>query len=72
MAGVRTAAGAEPVGNVTAVLGEGPYWVPEDDCLLWVDIHRGWLHRTYLPSAETVSIDLGAVSAAFQIGRAHV
>ena len=65
MAGVRTAASAEPVGNVTAVLGEGPYWVPEDDCLLWVDIHRGLLHRTYFPSAETVSVDLGAVSAAF-------
>ena len=39
--GVRTAAVAEPVGDVAAVLGEGPYWVPEDDCLLWVDIHRG-------------------------------
>ena len=65
MAGVRTAASAEPVGNVTAVLGEGPYWVPEDDCLLWVDIRRGLLHRTYFPSAETVSVDLGAVSAAF-------
>jgi sugar lactone lactonase YvrE len=65
VAGVRTAAGAEPVGDVTAVLGEGPYWVPEDDCLLWVDIRRGRLHRTYFPSAETVTVDLGAVSAAF-------
>jgi sugar lactone lactonase YvrE len=62
---VRTAAVAEPVGDVTAVLGEGPYWVPEDDCLLWVDIHRGQLHRTYFPSGETVTLDLGAVSAAF-------
>ncbi|HEY6494214.1 MAG TPA: SMP-30/gluconolactonase/LRE family protein [Trebonia sp.] len=62
---VRTAAVAEPVGHVTAVLGEGPYWVPEDDCLLWVDIHRGQLHRTYFPSGETVTMDLGAVSAAF-------
>ena len=65
MAGVRTEAVAEPVGDVTAVLGEGPYWVPEDDCLLWVDIPKGRLHRTYFPSGETVTLDLGAVSAAF-------
>ena len=65
MAGVRTAAVAEPVGDVTAVLGEGPYWVPEDDCLLWVDIQQGKLHRTYFPSGETVTLELGAVSAAF-------
>jgi sugar lactone lactonase YvrE len=30
-----------------------------------VDVHRGQLHRTYLPSGDTVSLDLGAVSAAF-------
>jgi sugar lactone lactonase YvrE len=65
VAGVRTAAVAEPVGGVKAVLGEGPYWVPEDDCLLWVDIHRGQLHRTYFPSGETITMDLGAASAAF-------
>ncbi len=47
------------------MLGEGPYWVPEDDCLLWVDIPNGRLHRTYFPSRETVTLDLGAVSAAF-------
>jgi sugar lactone lactonase YvrE len=63
--GVRTAVAAEPVGDVAAVLGEGPYWVPEDDCLLWVDIRRGQLHRTYFPSGDTVSLDLGAASAAF-------
>jgi len=63
--GVRTAAVAEPVGDVTAVLGEGPYWVPEDDCLLWADIRRGQLHRTYFPLGETVTMDLAAVSAAF-------
>jgi sugar lactone lactonase YvrE len=62
---VRTEAVAAPVGDVAAVLGEGPYWVPEDDCLLWVDIHRGHLHRTYFPSSETVTIELDAVSAAF-------
>lgn len=65
MVSVRTEAFAEPVGEVTAMLGEGPYWVPEDDCLLWVDIRGGQLHRTYLPSGETVTLDLGAVSAAF-------
>jgi sugar lactone lactonase YvrE len=63
--GVRTGAVAEPVGDVAAMLGEGPYWVPEDDCLLWVDIGRGQLHRTYFPSGETVTMDLDAVSAAF-------
>ncbi len=46
MTGVRAAVAAEPVGDVTAVLGEGPYWVPEDDCLLWVDIGLARLHRT--------------------------
>jgi len=65
LTGVRAAAVAEPVGDVTALLGEGPYWVPEDDCLLWVDIQRGQLHRTYFPSGETVSLDLDAASAAF-------
>lgn len=65
MVGVRAAAVAEPVGDVTAELGEGPYWVPEDDCLLWVDIPRNQLHRTYLPSGETVTMDLDAVSAVF-------
>ena len=65
MASVRAATVAEPVGDVTAVLGEGPYWVPEDDCLLWVDIGAGRLHRTYFPSGDTVSLDLGAASAAF-------
>src|ERR1700689_4474968 len=65
MMSVRAAAAIDPVGDVTAVLGEGPYWVPEDDCLLWVDIHRGQLHRTYFPSGETVTLDLDAASAAF-------
>src|ERR1700689_386262 len=65
MMSVRAAAAIEPVGDVTAVLGEGPYWVPEDDCLLWVDIHGGQLHRTYFPSGETVTMDLDAASAAF-------
>ena len=67
MMSVRAAAAIEPVGDVTAVLGEGPYWVPEDDCLLWVDIESGHLHRTYFPSQETVTDSLPAVSAAFPV-----
>lgn len=62
---VRMPVTAEPVGGVTAQLGEGPYWVPEDDCLLWVDIPRGLLHMTRVKSGETTSVDLGEVSAAF-------
>jgi sugar lactone lactonase YvrE len=63
--GVRMAAVAEPVGDVTAELGEGPYWVPEASFLIWVDIERGLLHRTHIPSGQTVTDDLGEVSAAF-------
>jgi sugar lactone lactonase YvrE len=62
---VDAAAVVEPVGDVTAALGEGPYWVPEDDCLLWVDIEGARLHRTYFPSKETVTDSPGPVSAAF-------
>jgi len=62
---VDVAAAVEPVGDVTAALGEGPYWVPEDDCLLWVDIEGARLHRTYFPSGETVIDSPGPVSAAF-------
>jgi sugar lactone lactonase YvrE len=62
---VDTAAVVEPVGDVTAALGEGPYWVPEDDCLLWVDIEGARLHRTYFPAKETVTDSPGPVSAAF-------
>ena len=62
---VRAAVAADPVGDVTAVLGEGPYWVPEDSCLFWVDIPNGLLHRTNVPSGETISAKLGEVSAAF-------
>src|ERR1700685_1436813 len=62
---VDVAAVVEPVGDVTAALGEGPDWVPEDDCLLWVDIEGARLHRTYFPSRETVTDSPGPVSAAF-------
>ena len=65
MTDVRAGITAEPVTDVTAALGEGPYWVPEDSCLLWVDIPAGLMHRTDIPSGHTVTADLGAVSAAF-------
>lgn len=58
---------AEPVGDVTAVLGEGPYWRPEDEALLWIDIPRGLLHMTRVEPPETVTVDLGEVSAAFPV-----
>jgi sugar lactone lactonase YvrE len=56
---------AEPVGDVAAVLGEGPYWRPEDDALLWVDVARGHLHMTRVQLGETITIELDTVSAAF-------
>jgi sugar lactone lactonase YvrE len=65
MMDVRTGEAAEPAGDVTAVLGEGPYWVPEESCLLWVDISNGLLYRTAVPSGETASTKVDAISAAF-------
>lgn len=65
MMDVRTGEAAEPAGDVAAVLGEGPYWVPEESCLFWVDILRGLLHRTAFPSGETVSTTMDAISAVF-------
>ena len=56
---------AEPVGDVTAALGEGPYWRPEDEALLWVDVARGLLHMTRVQLGETITIELDPVSAAF-------
>ena len=56
---------AEPVGDVAAVLGEGPYWRPEDETLIWADVARGLLHLTRVQLAETITFELGAVSAAF-------
>lgn len=68
MTEVRTEQAIEPVGDVVAQLGEGPYWVPEDASLLWVDIPAGLLHRTAIPSGETVTADVGApMSAALPV-----
>lgn len=65
MMDVRIKDAAETVGEVRAALGEGPYWVPEENTLLWVDIERGMLHRTDVASGATDSDKLDAVSAAF-------
>ena len=65
MTDVRAGIVAEPVDDVTAVLGEGPYWIPEDSCLLWVDIPAGLLHRTDMPSGIRSPPTSASVSAAF-------
>ena len=56
---VRMPVTVEPVGDVAAVLGEGPYWRPEDETLIWVDVPRGLLHMTRVQLAETITIELG-------------
>jgi sugar lactone lactonase YvrE len=55
---VRGKVVAEPVGDVTATLGEGPYWVPGEGRLLWVDIYEGQLHSTDVASGATDSVKL--------------
>jgi sugar lactone lactonase YvrE len=64
---VRSGITVQPVGDVTAVLGEGPYWLPGELAVLWVDIPAGLLHRTEVPSGETVTSELGQVSAVFPV-----
>ncbi|HWG00717.1 MAG TPA: SMP-30/gluconolactonase/LRE family protein [Trebonia sp.] len=61
------AGGAEPVSDVRAMLGEGPYWVPEDDKLLWVDAEDGLLHSTDVVTGGTESTGLDAVTAVFPV-----
>jgi sugar lactone lactonase YvrE len=65
VANVRSDVVVTPVGDVLAVLGEGPYWVPTESALLWVDIAGGRLHRTEIPSGATTSAEIDMVSAAF-------
>ena len=54
------------VGEVSADLGEGPYWDAGSSTLIWVDIHAGLLHRTDPVTGDTRTADIGApLSAAF-------
>jgi sugar lactone lactonase YvrE len=56
---------AEPVGDVIAELGEGPYWDAASGTLLWVDIPAGTVHATGPSTGVTATACLGApVSAA--------
>lgn len=50
----------EPVGDVVAGLGEGPWWDAATATLLWLDIPGGMLHRTDPVSGDTSSRDYGA------------
>lgn len=49
----------ECVWNVAALLGEGPIWDERDDCLWFVDIKRGLLHRYDPASGARSTEDLG-------------
>ena len=66
---VRGKVVAEPVGDVTATLGEGPYWVPGQDRLLWVDIFEGQLHSTDVASGATDSVKLDTGGRSGPVGR---
>ena len=68
---VRGRVAAEPVGDVTATLGEGPYWVPGEDRLLWVDVHEGQLHRTDVASGVTDSVKLDTGGRSGPVGRGN-
>ena len=54
--------------DVRAELGEGPIWDPASECLYFVDIHRGHLHR-YDPRTETSRVyDVGRKVGAAVLG----
>jgi sugar lactone lactonase YvrE len=44
---------------VRSVLGEGPLWDPEEQCLYWVDILSHLIHRYDPASQERTSYDVG-------------
>jgi sugar lactone lactonase YvrE len=68
MTGLRMEFAIEPVGDVNAILGEGPYWDESRKILLWVDIPGGMFHRTDPATGQTVTEDIGVpVSAAFPV-----
>lgn len=50
---------AELVWPVAALLGEGPLWVAEDQCLWFVDIKQGRLHRFTPASGARESFAIG-------------
>ena len=50
----------DTVCDVSADLGEGPYWDAESSTLLWVDIWAGLLHRTDTVTGDTQTTDVGA------------
>ena len=41
--------------DAKAIVGEGPVWDERDNCLYWVDIIRGYVHR-FNPNSGTASI----------------
>jgi sugar lactone lactonase YvrE len=56
---------AEPLaGTPTAVLGEGPSWDAAEQCLRYVDIKGGRVHRWWHATERTATIEVGELVAA--------
>lgn len=49
----------ETVLNHSSILGEGPVWDQENNCLLWVDILQGEIHQYSLETAEHKRFSIG-------------
>lgn len=45
--------------NHTSILGEGPVWDKENNCIIWVDILQGEIHQFFLKSAEHRTFSIG-------------